>query len=262
MRSRPVVEATAQSAESPRSRSVDQRLNERLGPLGITFTQSPSLVLGTSGLVVAVTAIRFAGVWGAGLVLAVSGLGWVSLDWITALLIRRRSDRLLPEVALRLARSLRSGLPPEGAIVEVAGELDGDHPALARVAGQLHTGRPIVDTVESWLRSTHGDAEQLMAAGLLLGIRHGGDLATAIDAVGEGLRDDLDLDARRRVLLTQSRMSAAVLVALPVAFAVVASGLHGGSIYQGAVGKGLLLGGVALDLLGIQWMRSLMRRIQ
>ncbi len=259
MRPRPVAAQRGATSRTTRTLQLDVQLRKRLAPLGMTFTWSPTLVLGgaTAGLLL--MAVRFGGSLGFMAVLGALVLGWLSLERIGAAMLRRRSDRMLPELALRLARSLRSGLPPERAIEHAASELDDGHPRFALVAAQLRAGRPVVPAVESWLRSASGDAEQLLAAGLLLGIQHGGDLATAIDGVGEGLRDDLDLDARRRVLLTQSRMSAAVLVGLPVAFALVASGLHGGSIYEGTMGVGLLVAGVLLDLVGVLWMRSLMR---
>ena len=258
MRPRPVGATSAPSSRQESTSALDARLREQFAPLGITFTWSPSLLLGTVAMGLFLASFRVGGLMGLSAVAFVLCAGWLSVDRIAALMVQRRSDRLLPDLALRLARSLRSGLPPERAIEQAAHELDGGHRRFGLVAAQVSAGRPVTLALAEWLRTARGDAEQLLAAGLLLGIEHGGDLAKAIDGVGEGLRDDLDLDARRRVLLTQSRVSAAVLVALPVIFALVASALNGGSIYQGPFGYGLLLAGLGLDLIGIYWMRSLM----
>lgn len=267
MRSRPLPASDPARTEvsvdrGQRKSETDRVLTQRLAPLGVTFTQSPRAVLGATSGVVLLVGLRFGGLIGVLIAGALLASAWVGVGWLAQQRLERANDRLLPEVALRLARALRSGLPTQRAIEQVADELAGSHRGLAVVEAQLRVGRPIEPTVAAWLVSARGDAEQLLAAGLLIGMTQGGDLASAIDGVGEGLRDDLDLDARRRVLLTQSRMSAGVLVALPLVFAAVASGLQGGVIYSGLAGFALLTAGLVLDMLGIVWMRALMRGLQ
>ena len=172
---------------------------------------------------------------------------------------RKRMQQLLPELALRIGRSIRAGRPLEHAIDDAA---QTGHMALVRVNSEVRAGRPLPDALDDWLHRCESDAERLLAAALVLGSERGGDLARSLDVVGEGLRDDIQLDARRRTLLTQSRLSAGVLVALPVVFATLASVLQGGPIYKGWVGLILLAVGGGLDVIGLLWIKRLLRGLR
>lgn len=172
---------------------------------------------------------------------------------------RKQMQQLLPEIALRIGRSIRAGRPVEQAIADAATT---GHVALVRIDSQLNAGRPLPDAIGDWLDRCESDAERLLAAAIELGSERGGDLARSLDIVGEGIRDDIQLDARRRTLLTQSRLSAAVLVALPVVFAALASLLQGGLIYRGWVGLTLLVVGGGLDAIGLLWIKRLLRGLK
>lgn len=168
----------------------------------------------------------------------------------------RREQQLLPELATRISRAVRAGRPVEHALLEAATT---NHPSVQRVCEQLDVGRRLDDAIDGWARRVDSDAEHLLVAAISLGTVSGGDLARALDLVGAGIRDDLQLDARRRTLLTQSRLSAGVLVALPIVFALVASALQGQWIYRGVSGVVLLAIGGGLDLVGLMWIRRLLR---
>ena len=94
-----------------------------------------------------------------------------------------------------------------------------------------------------------------------MGVSAGADLAQALDAVGEAIRDDVDHDRRRRILLTQSQMSAAVLVCLPVAFALITT-LTRGFAYGDRLGFIFLVSGLSFDVVGVVWIRRLLRRLR
>jgi len=125
---------------------------------------------------------------------------------------------MFPEICVRLSRTIRSGRSVEEAFDELVGHVTPLPVGVVRVATQSGTGRPLGVAVDDWVRGAESSAERLMSSALHLGVRRGGELATTLDVVGGGLRDDLELDARRRVLLVQATMSAAVLVMLPVAW--------------------------------------------
>lgn len=160
---------------------------------------------------------------------------------------------------MQISRRLRSGRPLELALSEAA---ESGHGSLRQVSDQIAAGRPMYDAIEEWATLAKSEAEQLLVAALLMGAESGGDIARALDLVGDGIRDDLQLDARRRTLLTQSRVSAGVLVSLPVVFAGVASLLQGQLIYRGLSGLVLLAIGVGLDLVGLAWIKRLLRGLQ
>lgn len=174
----------------------------------------------------------------------------------------RRAEELdqLPEAALRLSRVLRSGVPLEIALVRVDTDMDQSHRAIATAARHVASGRPITEVVSKWARHAGSDAERLLVGAIEVGIETGADLADALDSVGEAIRDDVNHDRRRRILLTQTQMSAGVLVCLPLLFAVISS-LTRGVPYTGVVGVGLLISGLVFDALGMVWIRRLLRRL-
>lgn len=169
-------------------------------------------------------------------------------------------SELLPEVALRLSRVLRSGAPLETAVVRVDADMSQKHSAVASAARYISSGRPVTEVIAGWTRRAGSDAERLLVSAIEVGVETGADLAEALDSVGEAIRDDVDHDRRRRILLAQSQMSAGVLVCLPLLFAVVSS-LTRGVPYSGGVGISLFVSGVVFDALGMLWIRRLLRRL-
>jgi Flp pilus assembly protein TadB len=245
-----------------RASTLDASLRSRADDLGITVVWSPSLILG-----VVCVALLFAGARIGGLIGAFVACGVVvAMLTATRQYLRRRVERAaeggLPDVALRIARALQTGDSLERALVALSCTDSPLTGGLDRLIRQLRRGRPLEPALDAWLTMAATSSERLLAAALTLGVSHGGPLAIALDGVGEGLRDELQHSARRRLLLVQATMSTAVLVALPVVFAIVASIVRGASVLDGVAGILLVVGGVFLDALGLWWMSVLMRRLR
>lgn len=241
---------------------ADDAIRYLLRSFDIELVWSPSVVIGLFGLVMVWSGFVVAGLVGA-LTVGVALLGAGLL--LPHLATRRRitaTQHVLPEACLRMATVIRSGRPLDCAVVDVASEMDLVSDGLAALAHQVEVGRPVSQALQEWATTSLSSAERMLSAAMVLGVEQGGDLAHALDAVGEGIRDDLELAARRRVLLVQATMSATVLVLLPVVFALVASMVRGGLVFQGSLGAVLLAGGVGLDVLGCLWMWALMRGLR
>jgi tight adherence protein B len=254
--------ATSQGADRRWKFTLDSSLRSRAEDLGINVVWPPSLLLG----VVAV-AMFFAGARIGGLIGALVACGvFIAMLTATGPYVRRRVERCteaaLPEVALRVSRSLQTGDSLEQALRALSSNTVPLTRGLNGLIRQIRMGRPVEPALDVWLARATTSAERLLAAALTLGVSHGGPLATALDGVGEGLRDELQHSARRRLLLVQATMSTGVLVSLPVVFAIVASVVRGASIFDGAVGMFLVVGGLLLDALGLWWMSVLMRRLR
>ncbi len=172
----------------------------------------------------------------------------------------RSPNEQLPEIALRLARIIRAGVPLESAVVQVDEDMGHEHRSLRIAAAHVSVGRPFAEVGRDWAAHTTSDAERLLVGVIEMGVSTGADLAVALDAVGEAIREDVDHDKRRRILLTQNQMSAAVLVVLPLVFALVAS-VTRGFVYGSRLGAVFLAGGLAFDLVGVVWIRRLLRRL-
>lgn len=143
----------------------------------------------------------------------------------------RRSDRTwqsgLPDFAMRVSRDLRTGASIDQALIDAMTETHA--PAyVVEVASGLRAGQPIGTAVERWVADARSESERLLATALAIGLRAGAQLAPMLDGLAVALRDELALDARRRVLLVQAQVSALVLVAMPVGFSALSSALRGG----------------------------------
>ena len=103
---------------------------------------------------------------------------------------RRRSspDEHLPEIALRLSRIIRAGVPLESSIVQVDQDMFHRHRSLGIAASHLSVGRPLADVSWDWAANTRSDAERLLVGVIEMGVGAGSDLAQALDAVGEAIR--------------------------------------------------------------------------
>lgn len=116
--------------------------------------------------------------------------------------------------------------------------------------------------IARWSDDASSESEQLLVTALAIALRAGAQLGPVLDGLAVALRDELALDARRRVLLVQAQVSALVLVAMPVAFALLSSIVRGGVAFSGVTGLVLLTGGIGLDGIGVVWMRRLLRGLQ
>lgn len=184
----------------------------------------------------------------------------------TALLRERcshREDRRVIEWAQHLSSALRAGRPvPEELAESITGSAQSVAPdGAGRAAADLARGRGVRESLDAWHRRAGSDGERLIAVALLVALERGADPVVAVDSAVHGLQDDIALRSRLRVLTAQARASAAVLVALPVAFGGLASLLRGEMIYRGPTGAIIITVGLLLDLAGFAWMRRLRRRL-
>lgn len=252
----------ARSTRGSRERTLDEKSRVHARELGFEPDLSP-LFLGLATLVVLVVlGFELAGLAGATAGMALLPVSVLVLRRFRQGQLAHRAQAQLPDVCTHLSRTIRSGRPIEEALQNVACEMTLLPAGLSGAAGQSMSGRPIVAAIEEWAASAESSAEQLLSSALLVGVRQGGDLSNALDLVGAGLRDDLELASRRRVLLIQATMSAAVLLLLPVGFAVVSSVVRGALVFQGRLGAVLVIVGIGLDAVGCLWMRALMRGLR
>lgn len=179
--------------------------------------------------------------------------------------IDRRAERSwldhLPDFAMQLSRSMRSGIPIEQALVDAAA--GASVPARVQmVAARVGAGQPLGTSIENWSGAARSEPERLLVTALKVGLMAGAQMGPVLDGLAMTLRDELALDARRRVLLVQAQASAVVLVVMPLGFVVLVSIMRGGFAFNGVVGLVLLTVGLTLDGLGVFWMRRLLRGLQ
>lgn len=167
----------------------------------------------------------------------------------------------LPDFTMQVSRAVRSGTSVDHAVVDAVAGFD--VPPRVRIASaQVVAGKPIANVIDGWGREARSEPERLLVTALAIGLRVGAQMGPVLDGLAMALRDELALDARRRVLLVQAQMSALVLVVMPLGFAALSSIMRGGFAFSGITGLVLLVGGLTLDGVGVLWMRRLLRGLR
>jgi tight adherence protein B len=171
------------------------------------------------------------------------------------------AERAFPEAIDRMARALGSGSPLPDAIASAA------RSAPPVLAAELTTvaataTRSVPDALDNW--ALHPDlSRQLTVAALSLGRSTGGNRATALEGVARTIRERQALGDEVRVQSAQARLSAMVVGAAPVGFAVLACFTDHRTarfLFMTAIGWLCTLVAITLNAVGAWWMATLVRR--
>jgi tight adherence protein B len=175
---------------------------------------------------------------------------------------RAGDDAVHARLLEAVARALRAGAAPTGALREAAASIDPGRVAddLRAALAMVERGAPLGDALSTFAAADGGPARQLAAAALALGAEVGGAWARALDGAAAGLRDRAEVAREVRALTSQARSSAAVMVLAPLGFAAYAWTTDP-RIAAFALGHPLgwacLTTGFLLDVVGAAWMRAL-----
>jgi len=245
------------------SRGFSDRLDAELESAGVSVRSGEFVVLSVVAFVVGAVigaALLRAGLLGL-IVGAACGMGpTVALR----MSLRRRTEKMreqLPDVLTVLASSLRAGHSFMQALDSVAREIP--QPAAAefqRVVAEIRLGRPIDEALEA-LAIRVGSPDFKWAV-LAVNIQRevGGNLAEILDNVADTLRERAMMRRQIKVLTAEGRLSAWVLVALPIAIALYMFAVSPDYIGLLVTTKlGLFMLGTAVILLGlgVVWMRKI-----
>lgn len=245
------------------SRGFSDRLDAELESAGVSVRSGEFVVLSVVAFVVGAVigaALLRAGLLGL-IVGAACGMGpTVALRFS----LRRRTEKMreqLPDVLTVLASSLRAGHSFMQALDSVAREIP--QPAATefqRVVAEIRLGRPIDEALEA-LAIRVGSPDFKWAV-LAVNIQRevGGNLAEILDNVADTLRERAMMRRQIKVLTAEGRLSAWVLVALPIAIALYMFAVSPDYIGLLVTTKlGLFMLGTAVILLGlgVVWMRKI-----
>ncbi len=173
----------------------------------------------------------------------------------------RREADLAPLVD-HLISSLRSGASLAQAFESGAvrpGPLAAD---LSAVLQHQRGGAALQVAVDAWARDLPLGGVRLVADALGLAGGAGGSQAQALVGVRSSLRERQALGREVRALAAQARLSAAMLVTVPVGFAALMAALDPrieAFLVGSPGGWGCIAGGLALDGAGSWWMRRLVQ---
>lgn len=162
-----------------------------------------------------------------------------------------------------VASGLRAGHSLPRALDAVAHEAEApSSEEFARILNQHRLGRDLGESIALAAERMRSDDLGWVAQAVAIHREVGGNLSEVLDHVGETIRERGQLRRQVSTLSAEGRMSANILIALPVVIGVVLSVLSPG--YLGAlvttpIGWALILAGLVLFGIGFAWLRAVVK---
>ena len=258
--------AAANSVDRLLGAGARQRLAMRLDLAGINRKPSDWIVLGGCGSVVlAVLLTLLTG--NAVLGILLGGLaGWLSMRTIVSVRISRRRAAFaeqLPDMLQILAGSLQSGFSLPQALDAVVRE---DTQPIAsefaraqaetRIGGELETA---LDRVADRM-----DSKDLRWSVMAIRIQRsvGGNLVEVLRTTAETMRERASIRRHVRALSAEGRLSAYILIALPIliaAFLFLTKGSYIHPLFSTPLGLVMVIVAAVLMVVGTWWMRNVVK---
>ncbi|MEX2418275.1 MAG: type II secretion system F family protein [Actinomycetota bacterium] len=197
----------------------------------------------------------------------IAAVGGAAVPWVLLSLgVSRRSSRIqaqLADVLTILASSLRAGHSFLQAIDTVSKEIGG--PAgdeFNRVVAEIRLGRPVDEALNGMADRIGSD--DLRWAVLAVNIQRevGGNLAEILDTVANTVRERDEIRRQVDVLTTEGKISALILTVLPIAIFAYISIVNPdyiGLLFKRTIGIVMLGTGGGLLILGVLWMRKIVK---
>jgi tight adherence protein B len=186
-----------------------------------------------------------------------------------AIIWSRREERLiafekqLPEAADLISRSLKAGHALSSTLTMLADELPDPIAAEFRiVSDEINFGMPMSEALQRLAERVPLTDLRYMIVAILIQREAGGNLSEIMTNVSLLIRQRLKLLGDIRTMSAEGRLSAWILCLLPIAIATVffmVSPDYLKQFFDDPAGPLLLGGGAGMMLLGVLWMRQLIR---
>lgn len=185
--------------------------------------------------------------------------------YLSVLASRRRSkfDEQLPDTLQMLTGSMRAGHSLLRAVDASARETDAPmSEELARIVNETRIGRDLSESMTDVSARTGSEDFAWISQAIEIHREVGGDLAEVLDHVGETIRDRNQIRRQVKALSAEGKMSAAVLMGLPVVlfFALIFINPQYAKTFMSTVPGYLMLGAAAVMLTaGGFWLSRLIK---
>lgn len=253
--------AAIESAASKRNRRLFGALELELAgiksdPSGfLVIVASAASVLGLVGVLVGFANGTWL-IWGALFAILAPIGAKLIISSRTAKRRARFADQVDDTVQL-IAGSLRAGHGLSRSIGAVASEAEEPTSSeLARVVNEVRLGRNLADSLATTARRMESEDFEWVAQAIAINQETGGNLAEVLDQVGKTIRDRNEIRRQVRALSAEGRLSAIVLVALPIVvflFLVVVQPTYFNAFFQNPLGIVALIAAVVLLIIGSIW---------
>jgi tight adherence protein B len=175
---------------------------------------------------------------------------------------RTRFVSALPGALEQMAAAMRGGVGVQEAIAALADDDGPVAPDLRRVCARASLGGGLAGALQVWPQERPLASVRAAAGGLAVAASAGGAAAGAIDGLAASLRERLGAVAEARALSAQARLSAIVVGGAPIAYLAFSAAVDPASmttLVATPTGQVCLIAGLALEALGILWIRRIVK---
>jgi tight adherence protein B len=176
---------------------------------------------------------------------------------------RRQFDGQVPDTLQMLAGGLRAGHSLLRAVDAAAQESQPPmSEELNRIVNETRIGRDLGESLAEVSRRTQSEDFAAIAQAIEIHREVGGDLAEVLDHLGDTVRDRNQVRGQIRALSAEGRMSALVLMSLPVVMFVGLTSfnaLYSRTFYTTIPGYIMIAAGAVLLTLGGLWLKRLVK---
>jgi len=162
-----------------------------------------------------------------------------------------------------LAGSLRAGYGLTQALDAVAAESPAPtSDEFGRVVVETRLGRDFTDSLTALARRMESNDMRWVAEAIGIQREVGGDLAEVLDTLAETIRERSQIRRQVHALSAEGRISAVILIALPLVLALVISiinPLYLADLTGTSIGRTLIIVAVVLMVVGVIWLRRIIK---
>jgi len=233
----------------------------RLEQAGITMRLQDFVLLVIAGsLVAAALGVVLAGpLLGLALGLVVPILARVWIGMLTSRRQKAFADQLDDSLQL-MASSLRAGHSLLQALNSVAGEAEEPTSVeFARAINETRVGRGLSQSLDETARRMNSEDFVWVTQAIAINREVGGNLAEVLDGVGHTIRERNQIRRQVKALSAEGRLSALVLMALPLgvlAFLSITNPAYIARFTESLAGYAMIAAGVLLLIIGGLWLRK------
>jgi Flp pilus assembly protein TadB len=195
-----------------------------------------------------------------------AAIGWLGCWWFISFKTRRRCAAFeagLPDALQLVAGAMRAGFTLNQSIGTVARE--GNEPIageFGRVLTEVRLGTDLEDALEALATRLRSYDMSLVVMAIRTSREVGGNLAEVLQTTAHTMRERVQLHRQVEVLSAEGRLSAKVLIGLPIFLSIYLLTFKQGylnPLVTTGVGLALLIGGAALLALGSFWLSRIVK---
>jgi tight adherence protein B len=195
-----------------------------------------------------------------------AALGFLLPTLVLRFLAGRRAaafERLLPQALMLVSTSLRSGFGLPQALDSIA--KDSAEPIakeFSRALAETRIGTDIADALERMANRMGSKSMAMAVIAIRIQREVGGNLAETLETTAKTLRERESLHRQIRALSAEGRLSAYILIALPIGLFLYMMWVNYEYIallWTTGLGLAMLIGSIILLIGGIFWMRKVVQ---